>query len=93
MENLPPNIGRIPNTSSKIPIGAITNAMFAYVIPALQAVVKFPSANWLHVITLVCMASYKINAMKKNRIETTIPIIPIPIGMIGNDSKGYLNKI
>ena len=89
MENLPPNIGRIPNTSSKIPIGAITNAMLAYVIPALHAVsVELsppePLLNWLHVTTLVCMASYKINAMKKNRIETTIPIIPIPIGMFGN---------
>jgi len=84
MENLPPNIGRIPNTSSKIPIGAITNAMLAYVIPALQAFVRFPSVKSAHVTTFVCMASYKINAMKKNRIETTIPIIPIPIGMFGN---------
>ena len=36
MENLPPKIGRIPNTSSKIPIGAMTNAMLAYVMPAWQ---------------------------------------------------------
>lgn len=31
--------------------------------------------------------------MKKNRIETTIPIIPIPIGMLWKSQKGYLNKI
>ena len=86
MENLPPKIGRIPNTSSKIPIGAITNAMLAYTMAALHAVsVELsppdPLLNCEHVTTFVCIASYKINAMKKNRIETTIPMIPIPIGM------------
>ena len=80
--NRPPNIGKIPNTSSKIPIGAITKAILAYVIPALQAVVKLPSVNEAQSITFVWIASYRIKAMKKNRIETTIPIIPIPIGIM-----------
>ena len=82
----------MPNTSNKIPIGAITNAILAYVIPALHAVVRLPSVNDVQSITFVCIASYSIMAMKKNRIDTTIPMIPIPIGISQSKEFAYLNK-
>lgn len=60
MLNAPLNIGRMPNTSSKIPIGAITNAILAYVNALLQVADRLgpiPAAPALQLITLVVIAS------------------------------------
>jgi hypothetical protein len=85
MLNAPLNIGRMPKTSSNIPIGAITKAIFAYVNALLQVADRLgpiPVAAALQSMTLEVMASYRIKAMKRNKIEITIPITPIPIGII-----------
>lgn len=82
--NAPLKIGRMPNTSSNIPIGAITKAILAYVKALLQVADKLgpmPAAPAEQFITFVVIASYRMKAMNKKSIEMTIPITPIPIGI------------
>lgn len=86
MLNAPLKIGRMPKTSSKIPIGAITKAILAYVKALLQVADRLgpippPVVLALQLITFVVIASYRMKAMNKKSIEITIPITPIPIGM------------